>query len=91
MLGGLPKTALLRLNPQERNFTPSIPALVKSVKGYQAEVNIEGLSRQVSIQLTPEVKVGEYVLLHTGYAISVIDEDEAQETLKLLRELSEVY
>jgi hydrogenase expression/formation protein HypC len=64
---------------------------VKSVKGYQAEVNIEGISRQVSIQLTPEVKVGEYVLLHTGYAISVIDEDEAQETLKLLRKLSEVY
>ena len=69
----------------------AIPALVKSVKGYQAEVNIEGVSRQVSIQLTPEVKVGEYVLLHTGYAISVIDEDEAQETLKLLRKLSEVY
>ncbi len=69
----------------------AIPALVKSVKGYQAEVNIEGISRQVSIQLTPEVKVGEYVLLHTGYAISVIDEDEAQETLKLLRKLSEVY
>jgi hydrogenase expression/formation protein HypC len=69
----------------------AIPALVKSVKGYQAEVNIEGISRQVSIQLTPEVKVGEYVLLHTGYAISVIDEDEAQGTLKLLRKLSEVY
>jgi len=69
----------------------AIPALVKSVKGYQAEVNIEGVSRQVSIQLTPEVKVGDYVLLHTGYAISVIDEAEAQETLKLLRELSEVY
>jgi hydrogenase expression/formation protein HypC len=69
----------------------AIPALVKSVKGYQAEVNIEGVSRQVCIQLTPEVKVGDYVLLHTGYAISVIDEAEARETLKLLREISEVY
>jgi hydrogenase expression/formation protein HypC len=68
----------------------AIPALVKSINGHQAEVDIEGITRQVSIQLTPEVKVGDYVLLHTGYAISVIDEDEAKETLQLLREISEI-
>ena len=67
----------------------AIPALVKSIDGYQAEVDIDGVTRQVSIQLTPDVRVGDYVLLHTGYAINVIDETEAQETLKLLRELSE--
>jgi len=69
----------------------AIPALVKSIDGYLAEVDIDGVTRQASIQLTPEVKVGDYVLLHTGYAINVIDEVEAEETLKLLRELSEVY
>ncbi len=69
----------------------AIPALVKSIDGYMAEVDIDTVTRQVSIQLTPEVKVGDYVLLHTGYAINVIDEVEAQETLKLLREISEVY
>ncbi len=68
----------------------AIPALVKSIDGYMAEVDIDGVTRQASIQLTPEVKVGDYVLLHTGYAINVIDEDEAKETLKLLKELSEV-
>ena len=68
----------------------AIPALVKSINGYQAEIDIEGVTRQASLQLTPDVKVGDYVLLHTGYAINVIDEAEAQETLKLLRELSEV-
>jgi hydrogenase expression/formation protein HypC len=68
----------------------AIPALVKSINGYQAEVDVSGVTRQVSIQLTPEAKVGDYVLLHTGYAINVIDEAEAEETLKLLRELSEV-
>ena len=68
----------------------AIPALVKSIDGYQAEVDIEGVTRMVSIRLTPEVKVGDYVLLHTGYAINTIDEAEAQETLKLLRELSEI-
>ncbi len=68
----------------------AIPALVKSIEGHQAEVDIDGLTRQVSIQLTPEVKVGDYVLLHTGYAINVIDPAEAEETLKLLREISEL-
>ena len=66
----------------------AIPVLVKSINGYQAEIDIDGVTRQVSIQLTPDVKVGDYVLLHTGYAINVIDEAEAKETLKLLRELS---
>jgi len=68
----------------------AIPALIKSIDGYQAEVDIDGVTRQVSLQLTPEAGVGDYVLLHTGYAISVIDPNEAEETLKLLRELSEV-
>ena len=68
----------------------AIPALIKSIDGYQAEADIDGVTRQVSLQLTPEAKVGDYVLLHTGYAINVIDPTEAEETLKLLRELSEV-
>ena len=67
----------------------AIPALIKSINGYLAEVDIAGVSRQVSIQLTPEVNVGDYILLHTGYAINVIDEGEARKTLKLLKELSE--
>jgi hydrogenase expression/formation protein HypC len=67
----------------------AIPALVKSIEGYLAEVDIDGVTRQVSIQLTPDVKVGDYVLLHTGYAINVIDEVEAEETLKILEELSQ--
>ena len=69
----------------------AIPAQVKSIDGHQAVVEIGGVTRRASIQLTPEVKVGDYVLLHTGYAINVIDPAEAEETLKLLREISEVY
>ena len=67
----------------------AIPALITSIKDYQAVVDIDGVTREVSIQLTPEAKVGDYVLLHTGYAISIIDAAEAEETLKLLKELSE--
>ena len=68
----------------------AIPALITSINGHQAEVDIDGLTRQISLQLTPDAKVGDYVLLHTGYAISIIDPAEAEETLKLLRELYEV-
>ena len=53
----------------------AIPSLVKSINGYMAVVDIEGVTREVSLQLTPEAKVGDYVLLHTGYAIAVLDED----------------
>ena len=68
----------------------AVPAQVKSIHDHEAEVEIGGTSYRASIWLTPEVKIGDYVLLHTGYAISVIDEEEAQETLKLLREISDM-
>ena len=67
----------------------AIPALIKEINGQQAIADIEGVTRDISLQLTPEAKVGDYVLLHTGYAISIIDAEEAEETLKLLREMSE--
>jgi hydrogenase expression/formation protein HypC len=67
----------------------AIPALIKSINGEQAVADIEGVTRDISLQLTPDAKVGDYVLLHTGYAISVIDPAEAEETLKLLREMAE--
>ena len=66
----------------------AIPALVKSIDGYLAEVEVGGVTRQASLQLTPEARVGDYVLLHTGYAISTIDEKEARETLTLLQEVA---
>lgn len=66
----------------------AIPARVKSIEGIEAEVEIGGVSRRASILLTPEARVGDYVLLHTGYAINVIDEEEAAETLKLLEEMA---
>ncbi|MFH1646796.1 MAG: HypC/HybG/HupF family hydrogenase formation chaperone [Chloroflexota bacterium] len=67
----------------------AIPALIKTISGQQAEVDIEGVTRDVSLQLTPDAKVGDYILLHTGYAIGIIDPAEAEETMKLLRQLSE--
>ena len=47
-----------------------------------------GLEQRASLMLVPEAKVGDYVLVHAGFAISVLDEAEANETLDLLREIS---
>jgi hydrogenase expression/formation protein HypC len=68
----------------------AIPALIKSIEGKEAEVDIGGITRRASLWLTPEAEVGDYVLLHTGYAINIIDQEEAEETLRLLREMAEL-
>jgi hydrogenase expression/formation protein HypC len=69
----------------------AIPALVKSIDGAMAVAEVGGVERSVSVMLIPDVQVGDYVLIHTGFAISVIDEQEAQETLRLFAELAEFY
>jgi hydrogenase expression/formation protein HypC len=66
----------------------AVPVKVVSIEGNDAEVEIGGVKRRVSIVLTPEARIGDYVLLHTGYAINVINEAEAQETLKILEEMA---
>lgn len=66
----------------------AIPALIKSISGTEAEVDVGGVGRAVSIVLTPEARIGDYVLLHTGYAIALIDREEACENLRLLEEMA---
>lgn len=68
----------------------AVPVLIKSIEGKEAEAEIGGISRRISLWLTPEAKEGDYVLVHTGYAINVLDQEEAEETLRLLREIAEL-
>ncbi|QIK37874.1 HypC/HybG/HupF family hydrogenase formation chaperone [Caldichromatium japonicum] len=53
-----------------------------------AVVELGGVLREVSIALVPEAEVGDYVLVHVGYAISKIDPQEAEETLRLMAEMA---
>ena len=68
----------------------AIPVLIKSIEGKEAEVEIGGITRRISIMLTPEAKVGDYAIVHTGYAINILDQKGAEETLKLLREIAAI-
>ena len=67
----------------------AIPVLIVSIEGAMARAEVGGVERTISLMLTPEAQVGDYVLVHTGFAIGVVDEEEAQETLRLLRELAD--
>jgi hydrogenase expression/formation protein HypC len=69
----------------------AIPAQITSINGLEAEAEVSGVGRTISLRLTPEAQVGDYVYVHTGFAISVVDEAEALETLRLLREMAETY
>jgi hydrogenase expression/formation protein HypC len=60
---------------------------VLSINGLEAKAESGGVSRTVSLWLTPEAAVGDYIYVHAGYAISTVDEDAALETLRLLRQL----
>jgi len=63
---------------------------VKSIEGDEAEVETGGTSYRASIVLTPQVKIGDYVLLHTGYTISILDPQEAEITLGFFKEIEAI-
>jgi hydrogenase expression/formation protein HypC len=66
----------------------AIPMRITALDGARATIAVEGLEQQCSVMLVPDASVGDYVLVHAGFAISVIDATEAQETYDLLREIS---
>jgi hydrogenase expression/formation protein HypC len=63
----------------------AVPAeIIRLEPDERAVVSLGGIRKTVSIALTPDVAPGDYVILHVGYALSKIDEDEARRTLELL-------
>jgi hydrogenase expression/formation protein HypC len=69
----------------------AIPARIKAIRNLEAEADVGGVSRTISLWLTPEAQVGDYVYLHAGFAISVVDEARALDSLRLLKDLTEIY
>lgn len=66
-----------------------IPGRVIEIEKNVAKVDVGGVLREISIDLCPDVSIGEYVLIHTGFAIQKVDEKEAEGTLDLLRKMAE--
>ncbi len=69
----------------------AIPAQVKSIdEDRMGSVDILGVTREVALELIPNVKVGDYVLVHAGYGIEIVDEQSAKETLDLIAEFPDL-
>jgi hydrogenase expression/formation protein HypC len=63
-----------------------VPMQVKTIENEVAVCEIDGVQREASLMMIDDVQVGDYVLIHAGFAIEKINEDEAQLTLQALRE-----
>jgi hydrogenase expression/formation protein HypC len=72
----------------------AVPGKIISVSGEdlarQARVDFGGVLKEVNLAYVPEAQIGEYVLVHVGFAISVVDEEEAGKVFGFLREMGEL-
>ena len=67
----------------------AVPAEVKSIEGHVATVDYGGTRRTANVSLV-DAKVGDFVIVHAGYAIQVMDREEAEKTLDIFREMLEL-
>ncbi len=65
----------------------AIPMKVSKIEGNMGMVSLSGTQRKINIEFTDGIKVGDYVVVHAGFAIQKLDEKQAQKTLSLLSEI----
>lgn len=73
----------------------AVPGKIISIEGDDAvfrrgRVNFGGIVKDVSLSYVPEAKIGDYVVVHVGFALSVVDEEEARKVFEYLREMGEL-
>ena len=62
----------------------AIPAEVMTINANLARVRLEGVEREVSLDLVRDVKIGDYVVIHAGYVIQIVSEEDARLTMKIM-------
>jgi hydrogenase expression/formation protein HypC len=67
----------------------AIPMQLVERSAFEGTAELGGVQRSISLMLCPEARVGEYVLVHAGYAITAVDPEEAQRTLEVLQAMSD--
>jgi len=68
----------------------AVPMKVTSIQGDRARASLGDVEREIGIAMLPDVQVGDYVIVHAGFAIQRLDEQEAFETLDLFRQMAEL-
>ncbi len=69
----------------------AIPSKITRIENEMATIDVDGVQRQASLLLLADAQIGDYVIVHAGFAIQKIDEAAALDTLKLLKEAAETY
>lgn len=69
----------------------AIPSKITEIENEMATIDVDGVQRQASLLLLADARVGDYVIVHAGFAIQKIDEAAAKDTLKLLKEAADNY
>lgn len=67
----------------------AVPAQLVQVNEFVGAIALTGVTRDVNLMLVPEAKVGDWVLVHAGCAVQIVDEEEAKATMDAFRELEE--
>lgn len=67
----------------------AVPAKIVEIEGEMAKVEVGGVLRAVSTMLVPDLKLGDYVITHAGFALHKVEEQEALASIELLRELAQ--
>ena len=67
----------------------AIPSMIVNIEDEMATIDVDGVKRKASLLLVEDAQVGDYVIVHAGFAIRKIDEEAAQESLRYLREAVE--
>ena len=65
----------------------AVPSRIVEIKDQVATVDVDGVTREASLMLLDDVSIGDYVIVHAGFAIERIDEEVAQQTLKDMRDM----
>ncbi len=68
----------------------AVPARITEIVGKRAMVDMAGVVREASVMMMPDAKVGDYVIVHAGYAIEKLDEEEALRTIALFKQMEEL-
>ena len=69
----------------------AIPSQITKIENEMATIDVDGVQREASLLLLADAQVGNYVIVHAGFAIQKLDEDAALETLRFLRAAAENY
>ncbi len=68
----------------------AIPAKIISKTGDTAMVDVSGVQREANLMLCPDARVGDYIIMHAGFAIHLLDKKDAEETLQMLSDIKDL-